>query len=291
MPTITRFAPSPTGHLHLGHAYSALFAAQASGDINAPIILRLEDIDPGRSKQGYEDQIFDDLRWLGLRWHEPVRRQSQHMADYSAALDRLFDMDLLYPCFCSRAVIRREIAASSSAPHLVPAGPHIPAGPDGPLYPGTCRDLSNNQREDRKAEGQPFALRLNMAQAISIAGTLHWHDEDQGRLKATPEIFGDVIVARKETPTSYHIAVTLDDHQQAISLVTRGQDLFHASHVHRLLQNLLGLDEPRYHHHRLIEDDNGRRLAKRDNAATLMTMRANGTTAAQVRQSLGFDRD
>ncbi len=282
MSITTRFAPSPTGHLHLGHAYSALFAAQASGDINARLILRLEDIDPGRSKKEYEDQIFSDLRWLGLRWHEPVRRQSRHMDDYASALDRLTGMELLYPCFCSRAAIRREIAASSSAPH------DIPKGPDGPLYPGTCRDITAMQREDLKAAGQPFALRLNMSQAMAIAGTLYWHDADQGTLQATPEIFGDVIVARKETPTSYHIAVTLDDHLQGISLITRGQDLFHASHVHRLLQSLLDLDQPDYHHHRLIEDDTGRRLAKRDNAATLMALRASGTTTAQVRQLLGF---
>jgi glutamyl-Q tRNA(Asp) synthetase len=283
MSITTRFAPSPTGHLHLGHAYSALFAARAMGDVNAPLILRLEDIDPGRYKKEYEEQIFDDLNWLGLRWHEPVRRQSRHMADYSAALDTLSDMGLLYPCFCSRAAIRREIAASSSAPH------DILTGPDGPLYPRTCRGLSEAQCQDNQSAGQPFALRLDMQQAMTISGPLHWHDGDQGTLLATPEIFGDVIVARKETPTSYHIAVTLDDHFQNITLVTRGQDLFHASHVHRLLQCLLGLDVPDYHHHRLIEDDTGRRLAKRDNAATLMALRAGGTTAAQVRQLLGFE--
>mgnify|MGYP002641816824 CR=1 FL=1 len=282
MTLTTRFAPSPTGHLHLGHAYSALFAAAAVEKSHGQFLVRIEDIDSGRCRKEFEDQIFEDLKWLGLSWETPVRRQSEHMADYKAQLDILSDMGILYPCFCTRADIRREIEACGHAPH------DIPSGPDGPLYPGTCLHLTKSEREDRIASAQPFALRLHMSEAIKIAGPLEWHDLDQGRTIARPEIFGDVVLARKETPTSYHLAVTLDDHLQDVTLVTRGEDLFHASHIHSLLQSLFGLNKPQYHHHRLLQDEDGKRFAKRDNAVPLKEIKESGTTAVEIRQQLGF---
>jgi len=206
----TRFAPSPTGFLHLGHAYSALYSV-AQGD---RFILRIEDIDTTRCKPDFIAALYEDLQWLGLSWQTPVRHQSQHMADYHTALQTLEDRGLLYPCFCTRKEIQVEINRSPTAPH----------GPDGFHYPGTCRTLSRQQRDDKKAQGMPYALRLNMDKAIQQAGALHWHDHHKGQQQATPEIFGDVILARKETPTSYHLAVTLDDHIQGITRVTRGED-------------------------------------------------------------------
>ena len=282
MTIVSRFAPSPTGRLHLGHAYSALFAAQAAKQAQGRFIVRMEDIDPGRCRTEYDEQILEDLTWLGLSWDGPVRRQSQHMSDYKAALQKLSDMDVLYPCFCTRSDIRREIEACGYAPH------NSPSGPDGPLYPGSCRALSKAQRDDRKAEGAPFALRLDMQKAINITGSLQWKDKDTGTINAQPEIFGDVVLARKETPTSYHLDVTLDDHIQEITLVTRGQDLFHASHVHTLLQSLLELNKPHYHHHVLLQDETGQRYAKRDNAATLAEMRSSGTSPDEIIKYLGF---
>lgn len=269
-PVTTRFAPSPTGLLHLGHAYSALFA-QASG---GRLLLRIEDIDPVRCRPAFTDAIIEDLSWLGLAWHGEVRRQSQHMADYRAALDRLAAMGLLYPCFCTRA----DIAGAATAPH----------GPDGPLYPGLCRHLPTEEVARRRAEGQPFALRLAMDQACAIAGPLTWHDRAAGRQQARPELFGDVVLARKDVPTSYHLAVTLDDARQGVTLVTRSIDLFPASHLHRLLQALLDLPVPDWEHHRLLTDAQGRRLAKRDHAATLRSLREAGQTPQQVRALAGW---
>ncbi len=281
MSTITRFAPSPTGQLHLGHAYSALFAANAANRDNGAFVVRIEDIDPGRCKPEFEAQIFEDLNWLGLQWALPVRRQSEHMEDYEAALQQLSDMGMLYPCFCSRSDIKHEIESSGQAPH---------SGPDGPHYPGTCRILSKDQQQERKAAGNAFALRLSMDKAIQHTGPLSWHDGEQGEIVATPEIFGDVVLARKETPTSYHLAVTIDDHLQGITLVTRGQDLFHASHIHTILQKLLGLNQPQYHHHKLLKDESGQRFAKRDDAATLSSMRQSGITPEEIRMQLGFKK-
>ncbi|MCC7045384.1 MAG: tRNA glutamyl-Q(34) synthetase GluQRS [Alphaproteobacteria bacterium] len=273
----TRFAPSPTGYLHLGHAYSALFARRAAGR-DGRFLLRIEDIDPTRCRAEYATAIREDLAWLGLRWEEPVRVQSSHFADYRAALDKLLAAGLLYPCFCTRADIQAEIARSGEAPH----------GPDGLLYPGTCRHLDASARAARIASGTPYALRLDMAQASSRAGDLGWRDAARGEVGATPRVFGDVVLARKETPASYHLAVTMDDALQGVSLVTRGEDLFAATHIHRLLQALLGLPTPRYHHHALLVSADGKRLAKRDRAATLRDLRAAGTTAAQVRAMAGF---
>ena len=278
--TVTRFAPSPTGFLHLGHAYSALFAQQKAGN---RFLLRIEDIDAGRARPEFEAAIIEDLAWLGLRWETPVRRQSDHMDDYRAALDRLDARGLLYPCFCTRKEIRAEIEESGFAPH------DIVHGPDGIVYPGTCRALTADERRQRRAEGTPFALRLDMAKAVGATGPLAWTDEDQGETAAKPEIFGDVVLARKDTPASYHLAVTVDDHRQGVTLVTRGEDLFPATHVHRLLQALLGLDTPSYHHHKLLTTEDGKRFAKRDKSQTIRALREAGKTAEEVRAMAGME--
>jgi len=272
MGDVTRFAPSPTGYLHLGHAASAIFAARSAGG-DGRFLLRVEDIDQTRARPEYIEAIYQDLAWLGLSWETPVRIQSAHFNDYQAVLDRLTERDLLYPCFCTRKEIQAEIARIGNAPH----------GPDGALYPGTCRHLSVSERADRIAAGDSYALRLDMGRAIKQVGKrLYWHDRAAGRQVATPEIFGDVVLARKDTPTSYHVSVTLDDHLQGISLVTRGEDLFFASHLHRLLQELLGYDVPEYHHHKLLAGPDGKRFAKRDKSETLRSMRERGISVADI---------
>lgn len=247
-------------------------------------LLRIEDIDAGRCRPEFEEAIHQDLAWLGLRWEEPVRRQSEHFADYQSALDRLDAQDLLYPCFCTRKQIRAEIAGSPSAPH----------GPDGPVYPGTCRALSTEERRARVDAGDGFALRLKTDRAAALArGNLGdafaFHDRERGEVPCDPSPFGDVVLARKDVPTSYHLAVTVDDALQGVTLVTRGADLFEATHVQRLLQVLLGLPAPHYHHHRLITDDAGKRLATRDKALSLRALRAEGATPLSIRRRLGFD--
>ncbi len=277
-PPVTRFAPSPTGYLHLGHAHSAIFAWRAAGGEAKRFLLRIEDIDGARCTPEFEAAIFEDLAWLGLAWEAPPRRQSDHMADYAAALARLDGLGLLYPCFCTRKGIRAEIERAGQAPH----------GPDGPLYPGTCRALSEDQRQDRMAAGTAYALRLNVAKAVASAGPLAWLDRGRGELQADPASLGDVVLARKEIATSYHLAVTLDDADQGITLVTRGADLFHTSHVHRLLQALLGLPVPEWHHHELITGPDGERLAKRHDALSIRALRQAGKTAAEVRALAGF---
>lgn len=270
---VTRFAPSPTGYLHLGHAYSALFARRAAGDAGGRFILRIEDIDPVRCKPEFETAIYQDLAWLGLEWEIPVRRQSEHLAEFGQTLARLDEMDLLYPCFCSR----KDIAGSGHAPH------DSPQGPDGPLYPGICRGLGQTERAERMASGAPYALRLQMDRAVRLAGPLTWRDLGQGVQQARPEIFGDVVLARKDVPASYHLAVTQDDHLQGVTLVTRGRDLFAATHVHRLLQALLGWTVPDWHHHPLLTSPSGQRLAKRDQAETIRAMRQRGLAVDAVR--------
>lgn len=276
MPETTRFAPSPSGRLHLGHAHSALFAARAAA--GGRFLLRIEDIDLGRCRPEHEAGILEDLAWLGLTWETPVRRQSEHFADYRAALDRLQGEGLVYPCFCTRREIAAEIARAGSAPH----------GPDGPLYPGTCRRRSKDERAERLAAGEPHAWRLDLAEASRRAGPLTWHDLGAGEQAARPELLGDAVLARKEVPTSYHLAVTVDDALQEIGLVTRGQDLFHATHLHRLLQALLGLPVPRWHHHALLSDAEGKRLAKRHDALSLAALRAAGRSPAEARALAGF---
>lgn len=228
--------------------------------------LRIEDIDPGRTREAFVDGISEDLAWLGLSWDGEVLRQSRRLPIYAAALERLRGLGLVYPCFCTRADIAREIAASASAPH----------GPDGPLYPGTCRGLVSPDLS------RPHAWRLNVAKARALIGPLVWRDERAGEVPATPELLGDVVLARKDAPTSYHLAVTVDDAAQGVTDIVRGTDLFHATHVHRLLQALLGFPVPRYHHHGLLVDASGRRLAKRDGALSLAELRAEGTDPAAL---------
>lgn len=271
-PVVTRFAPSPTGLLHLGHAHSALFAFREARRGGGRFLLRVEDIDPVRCRPEFTDALMEDLAWLGLEWDGPVRRQSEHFDDYRQALDRLRAMGLLYPCVCTRKEIQAEIAAAGHAPH----------GPDGPVYPGLCR------RRPPEGAIAGFALRLAVAEALRLTGPLAWHDESQGEVTADPALFGDVVLARKDIPASYHLAVTVDDALQGVTLVTRGEDLAPATHLHRLLQALLGLPVPRWHHHRLLTDATGRRLAKRDQAATLRSLREAGHSPAEVRAMAGF---
>ncbi len=271
---VTRFAPSPTGLLHLGHAAAALFAWRAARDSGGRFLLRIEDIDPGRCRPEYADAIRHDLAWLGLHWDGPVRMQSRHLPDYAAALGRLHAMGLLYPCFCTRAATAREVADAGHAPH----------GPDGtPVYPGTCRGLSAAERADRLAAGAPHAHRLDMAGATRRAGPLDWHESGEGRVACQPEAFGDVVLARKDVPASYHLCVTHDDALQGVTLVTRGADLRPATSVHRLLQALLGWPEPAYAHHPLLLDAAGRRLSKRDGAPSLRALREAGATPDETR--------
>ena len=270
---ITRFAPSPTGLLHLGHAYAALVA-----DESGTFLLRLEDIDQGRCRPAFEEAIYEDLAWLGLSWPEPVMRQSERMEAYGTALKRLAEQGLTYPCFCTRADIAAEIERAGGAPH----------GPDGPVYPGICRDLSDTERTERIAAGEPHAIRLNMEKALAQTGPLTWTDQRLGSQTADPMRFGDVVLARKDTPTSYHLAVVVDDAAQRVELVTRGEDLALSTDVHRVLQVLLGLPEPAYLHHKLITDADGKKFSKRDHAVTLQALRAAGKTPEEIRGMVGL---
>jgi glutamyl-Q tRNA(Asp) synthetase len=268
---ITRFAPSPTGYLHLGHAFSAYNAWKRARTANGRFLLRLEDIDPTRCRPEYAATILEDLAWLGLDWDGEPRVQSEHLAQYRAVLDALAEQGLVYPCFCTRADIARSVAA--------------PHGPDGaPLYPGTCRRLSVAERGERIAAGERFALRLDMAAALRTG--LWFYEESEGRIACHPERFGDVVLARKDAPASYHLCVTHDDALQQITLVTRGVDLQPATDLHRLLQSIMGWPEPTYAHHRLLTDSAGRRLAKRDRAQTLRSLRAEGVSARAIIERL-----
>jgi len=268
---VTRFAPSPTGYLHLGHVRSAWEGWHAARAVGGRFLLRIEDIDRPRCRAEFDAVILEDLAWLGLDWDGPVRRQSEHFADYQAALARLDSEGMLYPCFCTRKEIQAEIARAGGAPQ----------GDDGPVYPGTCRPLSPNERADRIAASADYALRLDVDAALARTGALDW-SEDGRRIAAVPEALGDVVLARKDVPTSYHLAVTLDDALQGVTLVTRGVDLFAATHIHRLLQALLGLPTPAYRHHRLLTDASGKRLAKRDRALTVRAMREAGMAPAEI---------
>jgi glutamyl-Q tRNA(Asp) synthetase len=277
MPPTTRFAPSPTGLLHLGHAYAALLAWRRAREAGGRFLLRLEDIDATRCRPEFAAAIEEDLAWLGLDWDFEVRVQSAHLPEYRAVLDNLAGRGLLYPCFCTRADIAREVAGAAAAPH----------GPDGPRYPGTCRRLTARERAARIAAGAPYALRLDIAQALAaVRGPLFFEEDGEGRVHCTPEQFGDVVLGRRDTPASYHLCVTHDDAAQGVTLVTRGADLKPATQLHRLLQALMGWPAPRYTHHRLLTDAHGRRLAKRDRAATLRDLRAEGATAAAIRARL-----
>lgn len=264
MRVVTRFAPSPTGRLHLGHAFSALLAHDFARGRGGAFLLRIEDIDPGRSRAEHVDSILEDLAWLGIEWDGEILFQSERLDLYRQALGRLRRAGLVYPCFCTRAAIAAEIAASAAAPH----------GPDGPLYPGTCRRLPPDERE-RRAAAEPHAWRLDVARAAAEAGPLYWRDGDT-EVQAETEAHGDVVLARKDAPVSYHLAVTVDDAAQGVSDVVRGRDLYAATDVHRLLQALLGLPTPHYHHHPLLLGADGSRLAKRHGAPTLAELRASG---------------
>lgn len=272
---VSRFAPSPTGRLHLGHAFSAIKAHDLARTAGGRFLLRIEDIDPGRAREAFIADIEADLRWLGLRWDGAMVRQSARLDAYRAALGALGAAGLLYPCFCTRA----DIAAAASAPH----------GPEGVAYPGTCRRLDPAGRARRMA-AEPHAWRLDMARAAAFAGPLGWHDAVMGEVTAEPERFGDVVLARKDAPASYHLAVTVDDAWQGVTDVVRGMDLFDATHVHRLLQALLGLPTPRYHHHMLLTDAEGKRLAKRSGAPALADLREAGEDGAALAEALRAGR-
>jgi glutamyl-Q tRNA(Asp) synthetase len=282
-PPVFRFAPSPNGYLHLGHAFSALLNFDLARESGGKLLLRIEDIDPARCRAIFEDAIYQDLGWLGVTWETPVRRQSDHLAEYRGALDRLVAEGLVYPSFESRADIARLIRQKEAqAPW--------PRDPDGaPLYPGTARALAPDEREQLLQSGAPYALRLDMAAACARVGQLSWHERGEGphgetgAVAARPEAWGDVIIARKETPTSYHLAVVVDDALQGVTEVVRGQDLFWSTSVHRLLQRLLGLPQPLYRHHRLIRDAAGEKLSKSTDATGLRELRAAGVTPAEVR--------
>jgi glutamyl-Q tRNA(Asp) synthetase len=278
-PTVSRFAPTPSGYLHIGHAYAALVAWEVARSVGGRFLLRMEDIDRQRCRPEFEQGICDDLRWLGLHWEGPVVRQSDRMDLYDQALTQLDRLGVVYPCFCTRKRIRAEIAHAGQAPHGV-AGEAV--------YPGICRSLEVSERRRRIRAGEPFALRLDVARALEITGTLSWYDVRVGTVRAKPELLGDVVLGRKDIPTSYHLAVTVDDARQGVTLVTRGEDLFSATHVHRLLQALLGLRTPRYYHHNLVADSNGLRLAKRNQAMTLRLLRQSGRTPDDVWRLLGL---
>jgi glutamyl-Q tRNA(Asp) synthetase len=270
----TRFAPSPTGYLHRGHAFSALTAHAAARKAGGRLLLRIEDIDTPRCKSEYEAAIYEDLAWLGVEWEEPVRRQSEHLADYQAALERLGERGLIYRCFRTR----KELAEIQSAPHGLPE-----AFCAGPLHP---------HEEDRwLEEGRQYAWRLSLSAARAMVGNwtgLTFVDEARGTVRARPELAGDVVLARKDVGVAYHLAVVVDDALQGITHVIRGEDLFEATHIQRLLQALLELPTPRYKHHRLLLGPDGKRFAKRDKSQTLRELRARGVSPEQLRAELGF---
>jgi glutamyl-Q tRNA(Asp) synthetase len=288
MPPVFRFAPSPNGHLHLGHAYSALVNFDLARRSGGRFLLRIEDIDASRCRPEFETAIYEDLGWLGIQWEQPVRRQSEHLADYRGALDRLSATGLVYPSFDSRAEIAKRVAElEANAPW--------PRDPDGaPLYPGPAKLLPPGELARLRQSGTPSALRLDMAAACARAGDLNWiehgagPDGEHGVVAARPEAWGDVILARKETPTSYHLSVAVDDALQGVTEVLRGEDLFWSTSVHRLLQQLLGLPSPAYRHHHLIRDDAGLKLSKSTQATGLRELRAGGATPADIRRLVGL---
>jgi glutamyl-Q tRNA(Asp) synthetase len=288
MSPVFRFAPSPNGYLHLGHAYSALLNFDAARQSGGRMLLRIEDIDGTRCRPEFEAAIYQDLGWLGIRWEAPVRRQSEHLSDYRNALEKLSAMGLVYPSFESRAEIARLVAEREAhAPW--------PRDPDGaPLYPGAAKLLSADARGRLFESGVPYALRLDMAAASARAGDLTWIEHgdgpegETGKVAARPEAWGDVILARKETPTSYHLSVVIDDALQGVTEVVRGRDLLWSTSVHRLLQALLGLPQPAYRHHRLVPDGEGRKLSKSTAATGLRELRARGATPADIRRLIGL---
>jgi glutamyl-Q tRNA(Asp) synthetase len=277
---VTRFAPSPTGYLHLGHALAAIIAHDAAQ--NGQFRLRIEDLDLARARNKYAGAILEDLRWLGLAWDGRVVRQSRRFDGYRNAVSRLDAQGLLYPCFCTRAEIASEIARATEAPH----------GPDGPLYPGTCRSLPSHRRKALMDSGRPYALRLDSRRAaqrlpsLCFEEALDEHSREYRCVAVDPLRFGDVVLARKDVPAAYHLAVVVDDAEQGVTLVTRGSDLLPATHIQRVLQSLLELPVPRYAHHRLVLNESGRKFSKRDSAATLRDLRANGVSPGLIRARL-----
>jgi len=287
-PPVFRFAPSPNGFLHLGHARSALLNFDLARQSGGRMLLRIEDIDITRCRPEYEQAIYDDLAWLGIEWEQPVRRQSEHLPLYREAVERLTREGLIYPAFESRADIARMVAEKDKS------GPW-PRDPDGaPLYPGTGKHLTEAERMQRLRAGTPYALRLDMEAAVARAGLLSWTEEgagpdgETGNVPAQPEQWGDVILARKDTPTSYHLSVVIDDALQGITYVVRGQDLFRATGVHRLLQQLLGLPQPVYRHHALVLDEAGQKLSKSTRSTALRELRAGGMAPDEVRRLVGI---
>lgn len=274
---VTRFAPSPTGYLHLGHVLAARVAAEAAAN-GGRYLVRVEDIDPARCRPEFRAALLEDLAWLGLAGEGAPRVQSEHLDAYAAALGQLRDTGVLYPCFCSRAEIAREVAAAGAAPH------DAARGPDGaPVYPGTCRRLDPGARAARLAAGAPHAWRLDMAAALARVSPGRFFEEGLGWIAADPAGFGDVVLGRRDLPASYHLCVTHDDALQGVTLVTRAEDLRPATHLHVLLQALLGWETPRYRHHRLLLGPDGARLSKRNGAEPVRALRARGVSAAQVR--------
>ncbi|MBR0758395.1 tRNA glutamyl-Q(34) synthetase GluQRS [Bradyrhizobium jicamae] len=287
-PPVFRFAPSPNGYLHLGHAYSALLNFDLAGASGGRFLLRIEDIDGTRCRPEFEAAIYEDLAWLGVTWETPVRRQSEHFAAYRDATEQLSTLGLVYPSFESRAAIALLVAAKEAA------GPW-PRDPDGaPLYPGTAKAMSAAERERLSGQGLPFALRLDMAAACARGGPLTWNEQGEGPggetgvVGARPEAWGDVILARKETPTSYHLSVVIDDALQGVTDVVRGVDLFWSTSVHRLLQQLLGVPAPAYRHHGLIRDDSGQKLSKSTQATGVRELRREGASPADIRRLVGL---
>ena len=288
MPPTFRFAPSPNGYLHLGHAYSALLNFESARATGGRFLLRIEDIDATRCRSEFETAVYQDLAWLGLSWEAPVRRQSEHLAFYRDAVETLSAQGLVYPAFESRAEIAKLVAQREAAGAW-------PRDPDGtPLYPGTAKSLASDQRRRLIESGAPYALRLDMAAALGRAGALGWSEHgggpggETGQISARPERWGDVILARKETPTSYHLSVVIDDAVQGVTEVVRGQDMFHATSVHRLLQQLLGLPQPAYRHHRLLMNVAGQKLSKSTDATGLRELRAAGATPEDIRRLIGL---
>ncbi len=289
MPPVFRFAPSPNGYLHLGHALSALLNADMARAKSGRLLLRIEDIDTARCRPEYESAIYEDLAWIGVEAEMPAWRQSDHADDYREALNQLKSMGLIYPSFESRAEIARLVSAREAH------GPW-PRDPDGaPLYPGEAKSIPDTERKRRMDSGEPYALRLDMHAALARVGSLGWVDTGAGPagefgvVAADPAVWGDVILARKETPTSYHLAVVVDDAAQGVTDIVRGCDLFYATAVHRLLQTLLGLPEPSYHHHRLVLDAGGKKLSKSTQATGLRELRAGGASPADIRHLVGLD--
>ncbi len=292
--TIIRFAPSPNGRLHLGHAYSALYAAEKAAELGGRFLLRIEDIDVGRCRPEFVEGIYEDLEWLGLTWETPVRRQSEHFSDFEAALKQLRDLDVVYPCFATRREIEQTIADSGIDRE------RWPRDPDGALlYPGIYKDISTKDRSQLMWEGRSYAWRLDTEKAMALAaeksgGPITFTELEgspsgkTGTQPIRPELFGDVVIARKDVPTSYHLSVVVDDALQNITHVTRGRDLYAATFIHRLLQVLLDLPEPRYCHHRLIEDETGRRLSKSAKDMGLKDLREAGKTPADIRRLIGI---